>query len=337
MASIFAGQNRDIGRFKFSSCTIPHTLRIFLLLLTLQTTVANAQQLMLITSGNSKVYNAVASKIISELKANCPSPASNCTSIKVSRTASFDRSTLAKLHLAADINLLVTVGLEAAIAIRAERLPIPQLYTVIPRAATSTLNLQSVDRRVSAVYIDQPVDRLFRLIELIRPADQEIRVLLGPDTRWLQQSIQSAAGASNITVKLKQVTQEREIGPAMRELLDNHQFLLTLPDPLIYNRKNIRNILLFSYYNQIPVIGFSEAYVRAGAMISLYSSPSDIGRHVAEIVRETIDREKSYVLPPPADPKYFTVSLNDNVSKALGFSLDRASDITSRLQAMENP
>ena len=47
--------------------------------------------------------------------------------------------------------------------------------------------------------------------------------------------------------------------------VENSEVLLGVPDGVIYNSNNIRNILPSSYRRGIPLIGFSQGYVRAGA------------------------------------------------------------------------
>jgi hypothetical protein len=53
--------------------------------------------------------------------------------------------------------------------------------------------------------------------------------------------------------------------------------LLAVPDPLVFNSQTAANILAAAYRRRIPLIGFSPAYTRAGALVSLYSTPDQIG------------------------------------------------------------
>jgi len=60
------------------------------------------------------------------------------------------------------------------------------------------------------------------------------------------------------------------------ELLIDSDVLLAVPDSEIYNSNSIRNILLSSYRRGIPLVGFSQAYVKAGALCAIFSTPEQL-------------------------------------------------------------
>jgi putative ABC transport system substrate-binding protein len=78
------------------------------------------------------------------------------------------------------------------------------------------------------------------------------------------------------------------------------------------------------------VLGYSHSLTRAGALLSLHSSPAQIGRQTAEWVSAAI-RGAEVVLPPPAHPDYFSVSINEQVARSLGLALPPAAELDQRL------
>ncbi|MES9968078.1 MAG: hypothetical protein ABW074_12490, partial [Sedimenticola sp.] len=64
----------------------------------------------------------------------------------------------------------------------------------------------------------------------------------------------------------------------------------------------------------------SAAYVKAGALAAVYSTPEDIGRQLAETIKEFLDSGGKR-LPPPRFPSYFNISTNETVAKSLGLTL----------------
>jgi ABC-type uncharacterized transport system substrate-binding protein len=106
-----------------------------------------------------------------------------------------------------------------------------------------------------------------------------------------------------------------------------------LPDPLVFNKGTVQSLLLTTYRYQDPVIGFSQAYVKAGALAAVYSSPEQIGRQTGEaLVRVLAGR--ALLLPLPEYPKYFSVSVNYQVARSLGLSVGDEALIYQKLKHM---
>ena len=99
--------------------------------------------------------------------------------------------------------------------------------------------------------------------------------------------------------------------------------LLTLPDPVVLNSKTVQSVLLTAYMRKIPVVSYSPAYVRAGALMAVNSSPAELGRHVAEKLVD-LDSRNYWNLDKPEYPKYFSVALNERVARSLGIVIPNA-------------
>jgi signal transduction histidine kinase len=91
--------------------------------------------------------------------------------------------------------------------------------------------------------------------------------------------------------------------------------LLAVPDSTVYNNRTISNILLTAYHQRSPVVGFSPAYVKAGALLALYSTPAQVGQQAGEAARLGLATGS---LPPPAAPRHFRISTNPYVARSLG-------------------
>jgi ABC-type uncharacterized transport system substrate-binding protein len=294
---------------------------------------ADQQSILILSSGNAKVYQQVSSSIRSSLKKLCGTPTgSDCREYRiVESTLGADDSSRRESTL--PWNLVVTIGVKAAENARRLHEPAAKLYTLIPKASTEALGLDDADNNASAVYLDQPIMRQLNLVKLAKEGDVRMGALLGPTTEHLRPLIEMATKSLNITAHIESVTTSEEIGPALRRTLDESDILLALPDPLIYNQKTIFNILLSSYHNRIPVIGFSASYVKAGAMLAVYSKPDDIGMQIAEVVKNYLVGEGG--LPRPVFPKYFSVESNRSVSRSLGIKLPGNRQLADHLRSLE--
>jgi putative ABC transport system substrate-binding protein len=217
-----------------------------------------------------------------------------------------------------DTALLVTIGTRAASFAGNKLSHIPVLNTLIPESSFHTLagRLPDCDRR-SAIFIDQPVRRQARLAELLYPDAHTYGVLLGPTSRQRLQEIDAIRLRGDVQIETRVLAQEPGTAPETLPLLKQSDLLLAINDPLVLNRESAKWLLYEAYERRLPVIGFSRAYVRAGAAAAVFSEPEQLGRQAAEITRRWLD-DNRHCLPPPRFSEYFRVAVNRSVNTSLG-------------------
>jgi hypothetical protein len=243
---------------------------------------------------------------------------------------------------AAAPDLIVTVGVAAFdgtldwLAAKGgawERVPL--LAVLLPRAAFDLHALQvAVGRRpMSAAVLDQPLDRQMALIRRALPERRRVGVLPGPQTQPQIQALRREAAARGLSlVAAPAIGAPAEIYPSLKVALDESDVILALPEPLVYNGGTVQNILLTTYRARVPLVAFSPAYVKAGAVLALYSTPAQVARRAAEMVRGW---RAGRGLPPPQAPQEFAVTANPRVAASLGLQLDEAALIAEDLRRLE--
>jgi len=229
--------------------------------------------------------------------------------------------------------LLVAVGTGAMEALAQKNLPQPVLSVLVPRAAFEKTARQSSrlsdPRNFSAIYIDQPWARQFALIRHALPGRTKVGILLAPNSTELASALSAAAKAAGFVAIIEVVDGEADLLPVLKRLLVECDVVLAVPDPLIYNRNTVQSILLTTYRHQVPLLGFSPSYVKAGAIAAVFSVPEQIGQQAAEMIhRLTADRR----LPLPQPPRYFSVGVNAQVARSLGIGLDDEASLNSKLK-----
>jgi len=229
--------------------------------------------------------------------------------------------------------LIVSVGVDAA-RVSATGQGVPRLFTLLPKASFDALTAGTAGRSapVSAVYLDQPPARLLRLIRLGLPEARRVAMLFGPASAGQLLDFEAAARDQSLTLQAVTITEERQLFGALTRALEGADVLLAVPDPQVFNRHTSQNILLETYRRRIPVIGYSEAYVEAGALLSLYSTPEQIGRQAGEWLA-AVGRPPAQRLPAASHPKYFTVRSNRRVARSLALELPADSLLARRLGA----
>ena len=244
------------------------------------------------------------------------------------------------LDLAARPDLIVTVGTEAARSMLQVVSETPICMILIPRATSEALVREyeqtplTPRRIISAVYIDQPFQRQLQLIRLTLPRSRSLGVVYGPLSRESEKQLKAVADADNWDLHAVSISRENELFSAFTRVLDNSDVLLALPDPLVYNQHTTQNILLETYRQRKPLIGYSHAYVAAGALAAVYSTPQQIGRQVGEHLAELHGRG-AVSLPTPRYPKYFTVEVNQQVAQSLGLKVATATELQWKIEATQ--
>lgn len=122
--------------------------------------------------------------------------------------------------------------------------------------------------------------------------------------------------------------------PVLRRLLSQNDALLMLPRHSIYNRDTLKGVLLTSYRNRKPVISYSPAHVKSGALASIYSSPADIGRHLAALVNQTL-QNPAHRGPAFQFARFYSISVNQRVARALGIVVPGERDLRAELDRLE--
>ncbi len=240
-----------------------------------------------------------------------------------------------KTVVAENSELVIALGVQALEA--ASRLktttPVLGVFTPLPTfnslLATSSRNLGNF----SAIVLDQPYSRQMMLIKTILPDVKNLGVMLGKSSSQYNELLRDSGEKNAMNVLVETINQESELIPKLQSLLDTADALLAIPDPLVYTRETAQSILLTSYRHQKPVFGYSQSYVRAGALAAVYSNTKNLAKQAAEIAIKT--QAAPGLLPPPQAPKYFSVSVNYQVARSLNIAVAEEEKLYMKLLEAE--
>lgn len=240
-------------------------------------------------------------------------------------------TTLPSLARSDGSTLVVAVGAAAAEDIAKRRLKRPVLYTLLPRSTYQDLIARFPPRsRTSALYIDQPFDRQLALAKLVVPKAQRIGVLLGPTSRRSRTRLLQAAERLGLDLIVEQISHPDELIEHLSSLLQRSDVFLAVPDPLVSNRRTAPNILLTTYRYRRPVIGYSRAYVTAGALCAVYSTPRQLGTQAYRAATRMLVSGGAQSSAPEY-PNRFRIQFNDYVARSLELPIPDTQALIKRL------
>lgn len=240
-----------------------------------------------------------------------------------------------KLTVAENSELVIALGVKALTA--ASKLkhttPVIGVFTPLP-TFNALLETSGRDLGIfSAIVLDQPYSRQISLIKTILPEIKTLGILLGSTSSKYAEHLRDEGEKNALNVSLETINDESELIPKLQKVLESNDAILAIPDPSIYNRETAQPILLTSYRHQKPVFGYSQSYVRAGALAAVYSSTKHLAKQAAEIAIKT--QQAPGLLPPPQTPKYFSVLVNHQVARSLNISVVNDEDIYKILLKLE--
>jgi putative ABC transport system substrate-binding protein len=228
----------------------------------------------------------------------------------------------------------ITLGAEAlGRALPREGHP-PIVAALIPRLGFERILRDTVHKSatgIAALYLDQPFARQLDLLRLALPDAKRVGVLWGHESMLQQVGLMAAAQSRGLEVVGGAVTSPITLYAGLKTVLSDTDVLLAVADPAVYNGTTISNILLATYRSRVPLMAFSPAYTKAGALMSLHSAPRQIGGQAATMARAVL---QGGALPASQYPMEFSVVVNDYVARSLGLMLDEGV-LTERLRRLE--
>lgn len=230
-------------------------------------------------------------------------------------------------------DLLIAVGSSALRSALRQGGNTAILATLVPRQTyektLAEFPARSARAQTSAIFLDQPAARLGAFIRQLLPSAQRIGLLASSETHPTLPTLRKALAP--LTLDHEEVSSDANLLGDINNLLPRVALLLALPDSKIYKRDNIKPILVTSFRHQRPVIAFSKAFVSAGALAAVYSTPAQIARQTSELLSELPTPPVS--LPPAQAPRYFAISINYNVAESFSLELPDEASVYDALKA----
>ena len=194
---------------------------------------------------------------------------------------------------------------------------------------------KSDNENVGAIYIDQPISRHISFSRLALPNLKNPGFIISNSNKFTSDRL-NIIGNNSYHIAI--LNPGDNVISLLSHVINDSDVIIALPDPIIFNLRTTRNILLSTYRKRIPLIGFSESYAKAGALAAIYSTPDLIGRQTGEIIVDLVNnsafKNKSYSLPRLSS-KYFSISVNNRVSRSLGLPALDADGLRKKLLLIE--
>ncbi|MEW6068632.1 MAG: ABC transporter substrate-binding protein [Nitrospirota bacterium] len=203
------------------------------------------------------------------------------------------------------VDLIVTIGSLATDTMIKKIIDIP----IVACLVLSSENLKNAFN-ATGVSLEFPLEIQFETLRRFLPKAKTIGVIYNPEEN--EKKIKEAATVARkmgLRLEGQKVSAPQDVPAALENLSRRADVIWGVPDDLVLSPQLAKHILLFSFRNNIPFVGLSSAWVKAGALYSLDWDYSDIGSQCGEIAIEIIKGVSPRNIPP-ASPRMVMYSLN---------------------------
>jgi putative ABC transport system substrate-binding protein len=213
--------------------------------------------------------------------------------------------------------LIFTVGTLATDAAMKEAGDVPIVACLVLRAEL----LKHADN-ATGVGLEFPVETQITWMQKMLPRARTIGVLYSPSEN--QARVNEAAETAKRTGRrlvAEAVRSPQDIPAALNNLARRADALWVIPDGIVLSPLIAKNILLFSFRNNIPVIGPSTPWVKAGALYALDWDYADLGAQCGELANRIIEGTAVSALAP-GSPRKVRYAVNMTTARQMKVRLD---------------
>ena len=185
----------------------------------------------------------------------------------------------------------------------------------IPLIGTMILHDDAGSAGPAASEIDLDVPPRLLLQELRRLFPDYVRVGVLVSGNVNRAALAAAARESGIQLLEREVGGPADLVKVFLSVKGKVDMVVTLPNTELYNSATIQPLILASLESGIPIVGFSAAFVRAGAAAGIFADFREAGRQAAEAAMQ-YDPGRAQQLVE--QPRKLTVAVNQRVTRLLG-------------------
>lgn len=214
-------------------------------------------------------------------------------------------------------HLLLAIGTDSLTRVRGVK-DIPVIYLMVLNPASGL----DQEPNITGVSMNIAQEKQLSILSQLLPEIKRIGIIYDPQrsTRFVERA-EAAALKKGIALIAKPISHSKEVTAKAMELKGEIDLLWMMPDISVVTPDTVKYLLYFSFQNRVPILTFSEKYVKMGALVSIGMDPFDIGIQAGEMARavmagnapETISR---------TDARKAVVTINAKIARKFGLQIN---------------
>jgi len=216
---------------------------------------------------------------------------------------------LARLLGRHEVRLAIAIGSESLAAVRAANAGVPVIATMVLRPPNPDSLRGQVD-------LELPVATWLAQMKLLLPKHRRVGIIRSrAHASQTTAAVETAARQQGYTAVVIDCDGPADLLQALAALKGRVDLVLCPPDADLYNSVTIKPLILASLEHRLPIIGFSSAFVRAGAVAGIYPDYREIGRQTGELAWRILRGEDG---SHAEGPRKVHAAINQRVAHLLG-------------------
>lgn len=268
---------------------------------------AQAGSVHIVLSEQNQAYQQAAKNIQTALKEQGFNETTS-----VSDLTEFSRQTLT------EDDLIVSVGATASQQLSQTYPKQQHLFSYLDKSALPNAS----PAHWEAVLLDQPIQRLVdtsRDIVKQRPSNTLVIAVSASNTT-LRKDIEQLSLPEHITLQVLVIDDDTEPAKLIDKALFNAGALIAVRDKHVWAGENAKWMLYQSYKYNVPVIGYSKSFLKAGALVSVYAELTETANATANRILNWHKHQGNTTGERIHYPRY-TVEYNKNIARALKITI----------------
>jgi len=209
-----------------------------------------------------------------------------------------------------EARVVIAVGSRALAVVRAHHPAVPVISAMVMHASGADPGIRRVD-------LDIELATQLAAMRSLWPGRTRAGLLRNPgQSRWAADALEALARKEGFSLLVVDCDGPARLLKALGEFKGRADFVLCLPDSDLYNAVTIKPLVMASLELRVPLVGFSPAFVRAGAAAGIFPDYADVGRQSAEIALRLMRGEDRVV--EKENPRKVLVAVNQRVAHLLG-------------------
>ncbi|OCC14590.1 ABC transporter substrate-binding protein [Dissulfuribacter thermophilus] len=224
-------------------------------------------------------------------------------------------------------SLIISIGTEATIKAINLFPNTLKVFTMVLDPNEKILNAQ----KTYGVALDVPYKKILKELTRICPETRLVGTIYTNEGLHHADRLHRISNEMGFDFLGLKLNTEKDIERQFKPFIKKVQAIIAIPDPNVFNSIITPRIIYFSIKFKRPFVGLSKNFTASGALFSLDSSFSSIGRQTALLSlkllrKEHIDHKIEY-------PNFYTVYLNIRTAKVIGLNIKR--DILHQFKVIE--
>lgn len=193
----------------------------------------------------------------------------------------------------------------------------PVLYLLAPSAGKLPANFTGITLRILP-------SRQLEVMSRLMPKVRRIGALYNPaqSSQLVQEALTNQVSAIE-PLLFKKVDSPALVPEALNSLATTIDAYWLLPDKLVTNPQALQALRDFSMANRIPIVSFSDKYLKDGAAAAITFDMADMGRQAADMAARILAGTKPGEVPAET-PRRQRVIVNTQVLRRMGVVINEA-------------